>query len=344
MHEDNFVIQKFRFNSGESLDSLRIHYATVGTLHRNSRGMVDNAVLLLHSRGGAAQSFLSPEFGYKDELFQAGGLLDLQKYFLIMPDSIGAGQSSKPSNGLRTQFPHFDYDDMVRAQHELVAVGLHIDHLRLILGNSMGCGHAFLWGEKYPDFMDAIMPMSCEAGRQPVRTQLMVTVMDDFIRNDPAWMGGNYKVQPQQALRALMGLSAMIGDSPIQLEKALPTAADAYPMSKAVDNYLEAGFNRAAPTFDANDYLYLNEAVRDFNTGPRLNEIKAYVMWINAADDFINPDVGIDGPDARKIKHGRLVVLPASNQTHGHMSYRYPELWKGHLKELLEESEGTSRR
>ena len=217
----DYIAHNFRFGTGETLPELKLHYLTLGTPHRNAAGRVDNAVLLLHGTGGNAHSLLVPVFS--GVLFGPGEPLDITKYFLILPDDVGHGDSSRPSDGLRAKFPHYDYDDMVRSQHQMLMEGLHVDHLRLVLGTSMGCMQSFVWGETYPGFADALMPLACLPVQIAGRNRMMRYMAIENIKRDPAWQNGNYTAQPVQGLRAANEILYIMGSSPLTSQKAGPT-------------------------------------------------------------------------------------------------------------------------
>jgi homoserine O-acetyltransferase/O-succinyltransferase len=328
--EGDFVVHDFKFADGETLKDLRLHYTTLGTPHRNAQGRADNAVLILHGTGGDGHQFLRPQFS--GVLFVPGGLLDPAKYFIILPDGIGHGKSSKPSDGLRAKFPHYDYDDMVAAQYALVTRGLHVNHLRLVMGTSMGCMHSFVWGETYPDFVDALMPLACLPVQIAGRNRLWRRMTAEAIRNDPAWMGGEYKSQPEAGMRTAIDFLIMAGTTPLVSQKA-------YPTRDAADAYLDDITKRDLATMDANDFLYQVEASRNYDPSPKLGLIKAPLMWVNSADDFINPpELGIAETRVKEIKRGQFVLIPISDQTHGHGTHTWAAVWKDHLAALLAES------
>jgi homoserine O-acetyltransferase len=329
--EGDFVVRDFKFRSGESLPELRLHYTTLGKLHRGRNGHVDNAVMILHGTGGDGHQFLRPQFA--GVLFASGGLLDPAKYFIILPDGIGHGKSSKPSDGLHAKFPRYDYDDMVAAQFALVTKGLHVDHLRLVMGTSMGCMHSFVWGETYPAFVSALMPLACLPVQIAGRNRMWRKMTIDAIRNDPAWQGGEYKSEPRDGLRTAADFLMVAGAAPLPMQIADPTrdAVDAY-VEKTVDHNLE--------TLDANDLLYQVDASRNYDPSPKLSTITAPVMWVNSADDFINPpELGIAEAKVKEIKHATFVLIPASENTHGHGTHTWAALWQDKLEMLLKESE-----
>ena len=329
--EGDYVVRNFRFHSGETLDTLRLHYTTLGTPHRDAQGRVTNAVLILHGTGGDGHQFLRPQFA--GVLFVPGGLLDPAKYFIVLPDGIGHGKSSKPSDGLHAKFPHYDYDDMVLGHYLLLTKGLRVNHLRLVMGTSMGCMHSFVWGETYPDFMDALMPLACEPVQIAGRNRVWRKMVIDGITQDPDWMGGEYKSEPQMALRIAANMLLIAGSAAHQMQKSYPTRdqADAY-----VTDYIA----RVLKTDDANDLLYQVSASRNYDPSPRLETIKAPLLWINSADDFINPPELNLAPDlVKRIPHGRYVLIPISDQTHGHGTHTYAAVWQDHLAELLKETE-----
>src|SRR5262245_29913357 len=330
VQEGDYVAKDFKFRSGESLPELKLHYRTLGKPVRDAKGRVTNAVLILHGTGGSGGQFLAPQFA--GELFGAGQPLDTSRYFLVLPDGIGHGKSSKPSDGMHARFPAYDYDDMVAAHHLLLTKGLGVDHLRLIFGTSMGCMHSFVWGETYPDFMDALMPMACLPVQIAGRNRVWRKMVMDAIRNDPEWKGGEYKEQPMQALRTAQDLLIIAGSAPLPMQKSFPTrdAAD-----KFLDDYLKSHQSG----LDANDLLYQVNASRNYDPSPQLEKIIVPVTWINSADDFINPqELGIAQREARRLKNGKFLLIPASEQTHGHGSHTWAVLWKQQLVELLEKS------
>lgn len=328
--ESDFLAHDFKFRSGEKLAQLRLHYRTLGKPIRDANGQVINAVLLLHGTGGSGQRFLEPQFA--DQLYGPGQLLDLNRYFIIAPDGIGHGQSSKPSDGLHAHFPQYDYDDMVAAQYRLLTEALGVQHVRLIFGTSMGCMHAFVWGETYPAFMDALMPMACLpvpiAGRNRVWREMLM----DAIRNDPDWKDGEYKEEPLRALRTAQDLLVIASSAPLFMQKTLPT-------KEAADKYVLDSVEARIAALDANDLLYHVNASRNYNPSPLLEKISAPVMWINSADDFINPpELGIAERESKRLKNGTFVLIPASENTHGHGTHTWAALWQQYLQKLIDQS------
>ena len=327
--EGDCVLKSFTFHSGESLPELRIHYRTVGTPHRDAAGRIDNAVIITHGTTGSGTQFIRPEFA--GELFGAGQPLDAAKYFVVLPDGIGHGKSSKPSDGLHAHFPHYGYLDMIEAQRRLLVDGLGVTHLRLVMGTSMGGMHTWLWGEVYPDMMDALMPLASLptqiAGRNRVWRRLGI----DAIRHDPEWMGGEYKSQPQ-SLRTAAELLYFMGSNPVRRQKEAPTLAAA---DKAIDDFVANYFK----TGDANDYLYALEASHDYDPNPGLEKIQAHLLAVNTYDDLINPpDLGILEHEINRVPHGRAILLPESDRTAGHGSHTLAALWKTELSGLLAEA------
>jgi homoserine O-acetyltransferase len=328
--QGDFVLRDFHFASGESLPELRMHYRTLGKPVRDSKGMVRNAVLITHGTGGTSTQFLRPEFA--GELFAAGGLLDAARYYIILTDGIGHGQSSKPSDGLRASFPHYGYRDMVDAQHRLLLEGLGVDHLRLVMGTSMGGMQAWVWGERYPEFMDALMPLASLPTQIAGRNRAWRRVVIDAIRNDPEWKGGNYSAQPQ-SLRVALEMLYLMGSNPVLRQQQSPTLAGT---DVALDQYTAAGLK----TTDATDLLYQVEASRDYDPGPELEKIRAPLLAVNSADDLINPpELGVLERDIKRVRNGRAVVLPLTPDTRGHGSHTVAALWKTYLQRLLSESE-----
>lgn len=329
--EADFVARDVQFGSGESLAEVRIHYATLGTPHRDRRGRVDNAILLLHGTGGSGRQFLAPQFA--EELFGPGQPLDTRRHWIIMPDNIGHGRSSKPSDGLRMRFPHYDYADMVALQHRLLTDGLHVQRLRLILGTSMGCMHAFVWGETYPDFSRALMPLACEpveiAGLNRMWRQMII----DGIEGDPAWNGGDYTAQPAQGLRTAASILVVAGAAPLYFQAQYPTRDQAITAERA-------RVERAMTGVDANDMIYQFESSRTYNPWSDLERITAPVTWINSADDFINPR-NFDYPDRAiaRMPNARFRLIPETADTRGHGTHTWAVNWKQDLVELLARSE-----
>ena len=329
--EGDYVAHDFHFKSGETMAELRVHYTTLGTPARDANGRTANAVLILHGTGGDGHSLLQPIFA--GVLFGPGELLDANRYFIILPDDIGHGKSSKPSDGLRAHFPHYDYDDMVAAEHELVEKGLGVNHLRLVMGTSMGCMHAFVWAETYPDYVDALMPLACQAVAIAGRNRIWRKMAIDGIENDPEWKNGEYTTEPRAALEIATDMLVIAGSAPLQLQKNCPTR-------DAADQYLEDSRKRNVRTFDANDFLYAVSSSRNYDPSSQLDKIKAPVMWINSADDFINPpELGIAERQVKLIKNGRFVLIPASLETYGHGTHTHAAVWQQYLKQLLEESQ-----
>ncbi|MDE3186146.1 MAG: alpha/beta fold hydrolase [Acidobacteriota bacterium] len=324
------VLDNFRFGTGETLPHLRLHYLALGTPHRNADGHTDNAILLLHGTGGNAHTLLNPIFS--DVLFVPGGVLDIQKYFIILPDDIGHGQSSKPSDGLHMRFPAYDYDDMVRSQR-LMLDAMHIDHLRLILGTSMGCMQSFVWGETYPGFADALAPFACLPVELAGRNRMMRYMAIQAIKLDPAWMDGEYKTEPQQGLRTANEILLIMGSSPLQMQKNAPTR-------ELAEQYVDRYVARTMAATDANDFLYYVNASRNYNPEPHLESIAAPVLWINSADDFINPpELGIAQQMVKRLPHARFILLPITDQTVGHGTHTKASVWKDYLAEFMRETE-----
>ena len=328
--EGTIRLPNFRFGTGETLPELKLHYLTLGQPHRDAAGHVDNAVLLLHGTGGSAHSLLNPIFS--DVLFIPGGVLDIQKYLIILPDDIGHGQSSKPSDGLHMHFPAYDYDDMVRSQRMMLEE-MHVDHLRLILGTSMGCMQGFVWGETYPDFMDALAPFACLPVEIAGRNRMMRYMVIQDLKLDPAWQNGEYKTEPQDGLRGANEMLLVMGSAPLVMQKQAPTRAKA---EEYVDSYLA----RTMASTDANDMIFYLNASRNYNPEPKLETIKAPVLWINSADDYINPpELGIAEKLVKRTPHGRFILIPISDRTRGHGTHTAAAVWKDYLAEFMRETE-----
>ena len=325
--EGNYVAKNFKFRDGEAIPELLLHYATLGKPARDEKGRITNAVMLLHGTGGSGAQFLAAQFA--GELFGAGQLLDMAKYYIILPDGIGHGKSSKPSDGLHAKFPQYDYDDMVAAQHGLLLEHLGVEHLRLILGTSMGCMHAFVWGETYPEFMDALMPLACQPAQIAGRNRVWRKMVMDAIREDPGWKGGEYTTEPRQGLRTALDLLLIAGSAPLLMQKN-------YPARDAADKYLDEYFTARMPGLDANDLLYQVAASRNYDPLPGLEKIRARVMYVNSADDFINPpELGMAEREIRRVAGARFVLIPVSDATHGHGTHTWAAVWKQYLAELL---------
>jgi len=328
--EGDYTIHGFHFQSGETLSEVRIHYSTLGNPVKDKNGRATNAILILHGTGGTGHQFLQPIFA--GELFGPGQLLDATKYFIVLPDNIGHGKSSKPSDGMHARFPQYDYADMIALQHELLEKGLGVNHLRLILGTSMGCMHSWMWGEAYPDQMDALMPLACLPVPIAGRNRMWRKMVIDGIRQDPEWKAGEYSTQPRAALQIATDFLIIAGSAPARMQEDSATRDSA-------DKYLEDTIKRVSTGLDANDLLYAVSASRNYDPSAKLGDIKAPVMFINSADDFINPpELGIAEREIKNVKKGRFVLLPISEKTRGHGTHTRAALWQEYLKELLNES------
>ena len=324
--EGDFLIRDFRFASGESLPELRVHYRTFGTPRADAHGVVRNAVLILHGTGGSGASLVRAEFA--GELFGPGQPLDAARFFIVLPDGIGHGTSSKPSDGLHARFPRYGYQDMVEAEFRLLTQGLRVNHARLVMGTSMGGMHTWLWGEQHPQFMDTLMPLASLPTQVSGRNRVWRRLVSDAIRNDPAWLGGEYRTQPP-SLRTAIEMIWLVGSNPVLRQQEAPTRAQA---DQVIDSYV----HERMKTEDANDILYAVEASHDYDPGPALEKIEAPLLAINSADDVINPpELQILERAIRRVPHGRAIVIPFSERTHGHGSHTYAVLWKQDLEELL---------
>ena len=327
----DFVIKSFTFESGKTLPELKIHYVTIGKPEKNKDGMVTNAVLILHGTGGSHAQFLGRGFG--GVLFGKGQLLDAEKYFIVIPDNIGHGDSSKPSNGLHARFPHYCYHDMINAQYRLLTEKLGVNHMRLMMGTSMGGMHSWLWGEMYPDFMDALMPLASLPMEISGRNRYFRRMMMDPIKNDPDWQDGEYKTQPIRGLTAAIYTLIMMGSSPLQMQKQMPSKATA-------DSAFDATMKARLASTDANDLLYQVDASRDYDPQPKLETIKAKLLAVNSADDAVNPpELGIVEKEIKRVKNGRFVLLPITEETRGHGTHTIAAIWQKHLADLLSASE-----
>jgi len=328
--DGTFIVKDFQFKSGERLAEVKLHYYTLGTPQKDASGRVRNAVLILHGTGGSGRQFLTPTFG--GVLFGAGQLLDASKYFIVLPDNVGHGGSSKPSDGLHMRFPHYEYDDMIELQYRLLTQGLGVNHLRLVMGTSMGGMHSWLWAEQHPDFMDAAMPLASLPIEIAGRNRMMRRMILDAIRTSPDWKDGEYQRQPH-GLNDALGVLLFMGSSPLQMQKQEPTREKA---DAALEDYIAA----RSKTTDSNDMLYYFDASRNYNPEPQLDRIAAPLTAINSADDQINPpELGVLERDIKRVKNGKFVLLPITDQTRGHGTHSLPTIWQNHLKELLERSE-----
>jgi homoserine O-acetyltransferase len=327
--EGDFVVKDFQFKSGENLAEVKLHYYTLGAPHKDASGKVRNAVLILHGTGGSGRQFLTPTFA--GVLFGPGQLLDATKYFIILPDNLGHGDSSKPSNGLHMRFPHYEYDDMIELQYRLLTQGLGVNHLRLVMGTSMGGMHTWLWAEQHADFMDAAMPLASQPIEIAGRNRMMRRMIMDAVRTSPDWNNGEYTQQPH-GLAAELDVLMIMGSSPLQMQKQASTRekADAF-----LENYISA----YSKTTDANDLLYYFDASRNYNPEPQLDKITAPLTAVNSADDQINPpELKIIDVDIHRVKRGKFVLLPITDATRGHGTHSLAAIWGNDLKELLERS------
>ncbi|MEO7454774.1 MAG: alpha/beta fold hydrolase [Gemmatimonadaceae bacterium] len=320
--QGDYVIRNFRFTSGETLPELRLHYRTLGQPRRDASGVVRNAVLLMHGTGGTGTQFLTPIFA--GVLFGAGQPLDTTRYYVILRDGIGHGGSSKPSDGLHARFPHYGYDDMVIADHRLLTEKLGVNHLRLVMGTSMGGMQSWVWAEKYPDFMDGAVPLASVPTQIAGRNRMIRTMAMDDIRNDPAWKGGEYTTQPA-GLRAAMQMLFIMTSSPLVQQRDAPTRDSA-------DAVVRRSLDARVRTNDANDFLYQFDASRDYNPEPLLEKITVPLLAINSADDQVNPpELGIIERLITRVPRGTFVMLPITPQTRGHGTHTAAAVWKDHL-------------
>lgn len=328
--EADATLKDFRFSTGETLPELRVHYRTLGKPRKDSKGVVRNAVIIGHGTGGSGGQFIRPEFA--GELFGAGQLLDATKYFIVLPDGIGHGKSSKPSDGLRAKFPKYGYNDMIQAEYRLLTEHLGVNHLRLVMGTSMGGMHTWLWGEQHPDFMDALLPLASLPVQISGRNRVWRKTVIDAIRNDPAWNGGNYTAQPP-SLRTAEELFFFMGSNPILRQESMPSL-------KKADEVLEEYVAKGMRDEDANDVLYQVSASWDYDPNPGLEKIRAPLYAINSEDDLINPpELGILEREIKRVKNGKAVIIPLSKDTRGHGTHTMAAVWKQYLAELLRETQ-----
>src|SRR6266576_7292881 len=328
--EGDFTIRDFKFTSGETLPELHLHYRTIGKPEKDAQGKTTNAVLIMHGTTGSGAQFIRPEFA--GELFGKDQPLDATKFFIVLPDGVGHGKSSKPSDALHAKFPRYGYVDMVEAQYRLLTEGLGVNHAQLVMGTSMGGMHSWLWGESHPDFMDALMPLASLPTQISGRNRAWRRMIIDAIRNDPAWTGGEYKTQPP-SLRTAAEMLWFMSSNPVLRQ------IEAFTLAKT-DEVLDKFVEQIVKADDANDVLYALEASRDYDPGPNLEKIQAQLLAINSADDLINPpELGILEREIKRVPKGRAVVIPLSDKTHGHGSHTLAALWKDQLMSLLKETE-----
>lgn len=324
--ERDFTVRNFTFASGESLPELTLHYRTIGQPHKDADGVVRNGILILHGTGGAGGGFLSENFG--GQLFGKGQLYDAERYFIILPDNIGHGQSSKPSDGLRMKFPRYTYADMVRLQHRLVTEGLGLTRLHIVTGTSMGGMHTWMWGYMYPDFMDALIPLASNPVEIAGRNRVWRKALVDAIISDPTWQNGNY-TEPPRGMASAIGFLLMATSVPLQWQKQWPTA-------KAADEWLQEQITSRMKSTDANDMIYYFRASEDYDPSPHLAKITAPLLAINSADDFVNPpELPMMETLITRVKNGRFILLPISDQSRGHGTHSIPAIWGTHVTEFL---------
>src|SRR5438046_1049562 len=328
--ESDYTVRDFKFASGESLPELRIHYRTLGKIDKDDQGKTRNAILIMHGTTGSGAQFIRPEFA--GELFGKDQPLDATKFFIVLPDGIGHGKSSKPSDGMHAKFPRYGYLDMVEADYRLLTEGLGVNHARLVMGTSMGGMHTWLWGELHPEFIDALMPLASLPTQISGRNRAWRRIIIDAIRNDPAWNGGDYESEPPSLRTAAEMLWFMSSNPVLRQKEACTLAKTDEVLDKFVADYMK--------TRDANDVLYAVEASHDYDPGPNLEEIHAPLLAINSADDMINPpELGILEGEIKRVPKGRAVLIPLSDKTRGHGSHTLAALWKDQLMSLLKETE-----
>jgi homoserine O-acetyltransferase len=333
--EADAVLKDFRFATGEALD-LKVHYRTIGQPRRDADGKILNAVLILHATTGSGAQFVgdgSPTHPFAGELFGKGQPLDAERYYLVIPDAIGHGKSAKPSDGMHAKFPRYGYEDMIRAQHRLLTEVLKVDHVRLVMGTSMGGMHTWLWGQRYPEFMDALLPLACLPTQISGRNRMWRNMAAEAIRTDPEWKGGDYTAQPR-GLRLAAEVLQLMGSSPVVRQRQGPT-------SKEAEAFFAKELAGVLARSDANDMLYAVESSRDYDPGPGLEKIRAPLLAVNFADDLINPpELGILEREIKRVKNGRAVVIPAGDATVGHGTHTRAAVWKDQLEKLLKEVGG----
>src|SRR5689334_4329528 len=324
-HEGDFILKDYRFASGEVLPELRLHYRTMGMPQRDAAGRIVNGLLLLQGNTGTGENWLRPSLA--DELFAPGEPLDARHHFIIMQDALGRGGSSKPSDGLRGNFPHYRYRDMVDSGYRLITEGLNVGHLRLVIGSSMGGMHAWMWAEMYPDLMDGVVPISCQPVQISGRNWISRRAAAEAIRHDPEWNSGNYDKNPSYYIWTAAA-NSLRTESATRIQEMAPTRP-------AADKLYEERLAQAAKG-DANDALWAIEAIMDYNPEPDLDKIRAKVLLINAEEDEANPpELGTVERAMKRVRHGRYVLIPAGPKTHGHFTHFYAEVWKSHLVEFM---------
>lgn len=328
--DDYFIIKQFKFNDGKIIDSFKLHYYYLGTPHLNKQGSIDNAVLIMHGTGGSGESLLTENFA--GNLFNKGQILDANKYFIILPDALGHGKSSKPSDGLKMNFPNYTYDDMVDADYLLLTNHLNIKHARLIMGTSMGAMHTWVFGYRYPEFMDALMPLASLPIEIAGRNRILRKMIIESIKSDPTWNNGNYVQQPMFGLRHALNILMIMSSAPLQMQKEAPTRA-------LSEQYLEKYMLNAIKGKDVNDMIYQFDASREYNPAPYLSKIKAPLVAINSADDQINPpELKVLDTAISKVQNGKYILLPISSETRGHGTHSLPKIWGIHLQALLDQT------
>jgi homoserine O-acetyltransferase/O-succinyltransferase len=325
--EADAVFKDFVFASGEKLPELKIHYTTLGTPIRAKDGTVTNAVMILHGTGGTGKQFFQPQFA--NELFGPGQVLDTSKYFIILPDNIGHGGSSKPSDGMKLAFPKYDYDDMVTAQYRLVTEKLGVKKLKLILGTSMGCMHGFVWGTKRPEAVEKLAPFACLPVEIAGQNRMWRKLSIDAIKADPLWDDGNYTSPPLSGLRTVASLNMIAGANPLALQAQ-------YPTREAAEKFTDEAVARIAGRADANDIIYQLDSSRNYNPWPLLEKMTVPTLWINSSDDFINPSgYGITEQAMKRLPTTQFILIQASPETKGHGTHTWAKFWKDDLAKLL---------
>jgi len=325
--QGDYVARNFRFTTGETLAEVKIHYTTVGTPRKDARGVTRNAVMILHGTGGNGRgTFLGR--GWAGELYGPGQTLDTTKFFIVLPDNVGHGASSKPSDGLKAKFPKYTYDDMVKLQYQLLTEGLGVNHMRLVMGTSMGCMHSWVWLYTYPDFMDGAVPLACAPTPIAGRNRMIRTAIMDALRNDPDYNGGDY-TKPLLGMKAAQGFLYMMSSAPrVQLRQA--------PTRQAADSIIRGYAERGAQSTDPNNMIWYFDASRDYDPSQHLDRIKAPILHINSADDFVNPpELDNVAPYIAKLKDAKFVMVPISDQTAGHGTHSRPAVWGNYLREFL---------
>lgn len=324
--ERDFIVRNFKFESGQTLPELKLHYRTIGEPRKDADGVVRNGILILHGTGGTGAQFLGS--GWAGRLYGKGQLYDASRYFIILPDNVGHGASSKPSDGLHMKFPNYRYADMVRLQHQLVTEGLGLSHLHVVTGTSMGGMHTWMWGYMYPDFMDALVPLASNPVEIAGRNRFWRKALVDAVVTDPTWKNGEY-TEPPRGMASALAFLMLATSVPLQWQKQ-------YPSAKAADAFLAEQLVSRTKSTDANDMIYYFRASEDYDPSPHLAAITAPLLAINSADDFVNPpELPMMEALIKQVKRGKFILIPISDATRGHGTHTIPAIWGDQLAAFL---------